>query len=472
MSAQGRLFLRRQVIAAVVVTTTIAVPAGAQPAQDCGSRGCASSNQIWVPAAQIHEIKNQFVAAVRQFAGAMAGSYGDERSQILSSIASLDRARIQWDEAIRVYERTLATFAETADLHVGLGTVYLDRARIEDALRELAQAGRLDPRRADVHSLSALAYGLGNRPEEAARSLIDASTLDGGNPITLYSLAQQLIKSGKREQASDALRAFLESAHKKSIEGSGTSGATAPFERVSLLRQVASVAPIFPLHLYRQGFTLLLAGSYEEAVNEFRRAAAADPLTETTGSPDTIVEAGAALRQGQLAAATRALEAAVTPAPGRSEAHRLLGIAYWVDEQYDKSIAQLQAAILVAPGDERSRLALADVLVDAGRIADAEQSLAETVQAIPDSGSAHYRLAQLFQTRTLLPKAVHEFDAAAALTPLVWIDRLDSTIGSLYVSQASFESAVDAYVRRVDVNPNSADAHQKAWEIYFLRAGR
>ena len=326
MSAQ--LLRPRQVIAAIVVTTAIAVPADAQPAQECGSRGCASSNQIWVPAAQIHEIKNQFVAAVRQFAGAMAGSYGDERSQILSSLASLDRVRIQWDEGIKVYEETLAAFAETADVHVGLGTVYLDRTRIDDALRELAAAGRLDPRRADVHSLSALAYGLGNRPEDAARSLLNAAMLDGGNPITLYSLAQQLIKSGQREQAAATLRTFHDSARSRSVDASATSGPAAPFERVSLLRQVAGVAPIFPLHRYRQGFTLLLAGRYEEAIGELKRAAADDPLTETTGSADPLGLASAALRQGQLALALRALEAAVAAAPDRSEVHRLLGVAY------------------------------------------------------------------------------------------------------------------------------------------------
>ena len=465
MSPQRSFLLRRQVIAAIVVITAIAIPAGAQPAQDCGNRGCASANQIWVPAAQIHEIKNQFVAAVRQFAGAMAGSYGDERSQILSSIASLDRARTQWDEAIRVYEETLAAFAETADVHVGLGTVYLDRARIDDALRELAEAGRLDPRRADVHSLSALAYGLGNRPDDAARSLLNASMLDGGNPITLYGLAQQLIKSGQREQAAAALRTFHDSARTRPA----TNGPTAPFERVSLLRQAAGVAPIFPLHRYRQGFTLLLAGSYEEAIGEFKRAAATDPLTETTGSDDPVALASAALRQGQLALALKALEAAVTVAPGRSEVLRLLGVAYWADGQYDKSIAQLNAATRVASGDERSRLALADVLVEAGRAAEAEQSLKDTIQVIPDSGAAHYRLGQIYQTRSLPPQAILAFETAATLTPLVGLDRLDETIGGLYVNQANFERAVDAYVHRVDVNPNSADAHHKLGEIYFLQ---
>ena len=38
----------------------------------------AAQSEIWVPAGQIHAIKNQFVAAVSGLAEALAGTYGDE----------------------------------------------------------------------------------------------------------------------------------------------------------------------------------------------------------------------------------------------------------------------------------------------------------------------------------------------------------------------------------------------------------
>jgi tetratricopeptide (TPR) repeat protein len=69
----------------------------------------------------------------------------------------------------------------------------------------------------------------------------------------------------------------------------------------------------------------------------------------------------------------------------------------------------------------------------------------------------------------MLPRAVHEFETAVTLDPLVGLDRLYETIGGLYVNQANFDSAVDAYAKRVDVNPNNADAHRKLGEIYFLQ---
>ena len=61
------------------------------------------------------------------------------------------------------------------------------------------------------------------------------------------------------------------------IASDGNVQPSSPFERASLLRQVSGVAPIFPLAIYRNGFSLLLTGSYDRAVAEIRRAAADDP---------------------------------------------------------------------------------------------------------------------------------------------------------------------------------------------------
>ena len=459
MSRKGPALLRRRIIATVILTATVTV------------RGVlAAQSEIWVPAGQIHAIKNQFVAAVSQLVEAIAGTYGDEGPRILSSIESLDRVRIQWDDAIRGYEAMLARVAENAEVHVALGTVYLDRHRVDDALQELTAAGRLDSRRADVYSLSALAYGLANRPEKAAVSLMEASARDEGNPITFYGLAQQLIKSGRHDQARDALRTFQGLQQKRSSEQGGKSEPAVPFDRANLLRQASGVAPIFPLHAYRQAFTRLRAGDYALAIAEFRRAAAGDPLVaDSSASGNAVAEAGAALRRMQLPVALTDLEAVVSITPNRFEARRMLGIAYWADGQYEKSVEQLNAAIRLVPGDERSRMALADLLADTGRTAEAEHGLKDTVQTIPDSGPAHYRLGQLYQSLSQLPPAVQEFETAASLDPLVGLDRLYETIGGLYVNQANFDSAVDAYAKRVDVNPNNADGHRKLGEIYFLQ---
>ncbi len=466
MSRQPLVFRRPITVLVFACIVSSAVLTDAQSPAACTSADCLAQNQIWVPAAQIHEIKNQFVAAIRQFSEAVAGTFGDEGPRLMSSLEATRRVLAQWDQAIRAYESMMAALPQSAEIHVALGTVYLDRHRTGDALKELAAAGRLDARRADVHSLSALAYGLADRPADAAEALLAASRLDGDDPIALYGLAQQLSKIDRRDQAADALRRFQESLWPR-LRTTSERPPSAPFERASLLRQVAGVGPIFPLHAYRAGFGLLLAGQYDAAVTELTRAASTDPLA-SPGAGD-IRDAGSALRRGELPAALRMLENDVATRRNDSEAHRILGVAYWADEQYAKSVEQLREAIRQAPQDERSRLALGDVLADAKKPVEAKQAFADAVQAIPDSGQAHYRLGQLSQSRSLLPQAVRELEAAAALSPLVGLDRLYETIGGLYANQASFDDAVGAYLKRIDANPNNAGAHKALGEIYFLQ---
>ncbi len=177
--------------------------AAAQSTAACTDPDCADRDRLWVPAGQIHDIKNQFVAGVRQFTEAVAGTFGDEGPKLSASLDVMRRTLAQWDAAIRAYETMVAALPGSdvsAESKVALGTVYLDRDRRDDALREFAAAARLDPRRADAHSLSGVAYGLNGKPAEAVEALRRALALDPGNTLTLYALAQQLSKRRAAEK--------------------------------------------------------------------------------------------------------------------------------------------------------------------------------------------------------------------------------------------------------------------------------
>jgi tetratricopeptide (TPR) repeat protein len=146
----------------------------------------------------------------------------------------------------------------------------------------------------------------------------------------------------------------------------------------------------------------------------------------------------------------------------------VLGIAYWADDQNDRSIDALTAAVRLNPQDERSRIALVDVLLQAGRTAEAERLLKDTITLLPDSGQAHHRLAQLYQSESLVADAVAEFEIVVTCAPLVGLDHLYDTLGGLYATQANLSRAINAYRRRLDVDPNSADAHLELGQIYAL----
>jgi tetratricopeptide (TPR) repeat protein len=452
---------------AALMPALLAAPVAAQSSPACGGRECAAApDQLSAAAALIRQRKNEFVGALRQFAESVAGSYGDEGSRILSSLDAMHGALLDWDAAIGTYRIIASAAGDSADLHLALGSVYLERARVQDALSECAAAARLDPKRADVQELAAMAHDLGGNPAAAASALERAGALDVRNPVTWYNLSRHLALLGQQDKAQDARHSFQQSQPEPPPGQGGTPAIQ--FGRVNLLRQAAGVAPIFVPLLYAPGLQLLTAGRYEQAIASLREAAARDPL-RASPLTESVFQASATLRLGQVQAGISRLRAEVAHAPEHAETHRILGLAYWADAQYDNSIAALQQAVGLDPRDERSRIALADVLVAAGRATEAEYALKEAIQMSPESGQAHYRLGQLYRTESLLPPAIEELERAAALNPLVGLDYLYETIGGLYVNQASFDAAVAAYGKRIDANPNNSEAHRKLGEIYFLQ---
>jgi tetratricopeptide (TPR) repeat protein len=418
------------------------------------------------PSARAAEPKEEFVAALRGFAEALVGSFGDEGGRVLASLDAMGQALERWDASIRENEKVAVSKGPNADTHQALAMVYLDRGRVDDALREFAAASQLDAGRPDVYTLQGLAYGLANRSIPALRAFQRAATLAPDDPRTSYRVALQLLRMGRLKEARDALDRFT-AAEKLRLPGPNGREAVL-FTRVDLLRPAVGVAPIFPPAGYTSGFASLARGQYELALAQFRMAAAADPLNaDPPAHADPTARAAVALRQGQIRAAVELLKASLDAPPRRSEARRLLGIAYRADEQYENSVEQFKAAIELNPRDERSRIALADVYLLMGRENDAEAELKDAARVLPHSGQAHYGLGKLYRTQQRYSEALHEFELSAEAGPLVGVDYLLQAVIGIHFVQTNYDDAISVYRKRIELNPNNLIAHRELGRTYM-----
>jgi tetratricopeptide (TPR) repeat protein len=199
------------------------------------------------------------------------------------------------------------------------------------------------------------------------------------------------------------------------------------------LEEVAKGMPLVPLAIYRRGFEQLASGDLRSAIAELRRAASTDPL--------------------------------VTRPP--SEARRIQGLRYWAESEFDKSVEQLEAAIRLSPGDERSRLALSRVLTSAGRDADAQRALEETLRIIPASGRAHWWLATSYERVNRFADARREFEQAASMA-VAGRSHLLGTVARLASGAADNAGAVDALTRAVADDPGTPLWHRLLAGAYLL----
>jgi len=138
--------------------------------------------------------------------------------------------------------------------------------------------------------------------------------------------------------------------------------------------------------------------------------------------------------------------------------YRVRGLASWADSQFDKSIEQLEAAIRMNSDDERSRLALSRVLTSAGRDADAQRVLQETLRVIPASARAHWWLATSYERVNRFADAREEFERAAS-GAVAGRSHLLATVARLASGAADNAGAVDALTRAVADDPGSPAWH-------------
>ena len=226
------------------------------------------------------------------------------------------------------------------------------------------------------------------------------------------------------------------------------------------------MAPVFAPALYAEGFRLLNVRRYQEAVVALQSAVDRDPLATDDGHLDERLRAGAELREGHLARAIARLEQAVEQWPDAPELRRVLAVAYAADERYAESVEQLTRAIQRNAGDERSRLAIAEILLVTGQPDAAERTLKDTVAVLPDSARGYYRLGRLYQSQSRMPEALTAFVASTARPILVGRDFLFETLASLRVGEGEFADAIAAYRLELDANPNNVAAHRRLGDLY------
>ena len=404
-----------------------------------------------------------FLEGLSEFTAAIAGTYGDEGTRVGPALDTMGRALAEWDRDLLAVEADVtaalreATPPVAVRLRTDLARRYAQRGRLPDALRELDAAIGLEPSSSTLHLLRAQLLEALSRRTEAGEAFRMSWNGNTGDPLAAYHVLRHAatIDQEDVQKAAETLRASY-----RALADGGAQRTSVPFSGIDPLQRGSGEAPDAPPVLYRQGFARLALGEYGEAITEFRRAAATDPLVVNPFSrSESMTQAIAALRQGRTAEGRSLLERA-DGRDGSSEAHRVLGLIYWTESRYDQSVAELTAAIRAHSRDERSRLALARVLSAAGRHSDAERALRETIAVLPDSPLTRLWLGRTCEDTNRLDEARQQFEIAA---PDVLTGRgaFFASIARLASGTGDFQRAIEALGQAIAATPNDAELHKR-----------
>ena len=414
--------------------------------------------------------RDGFLAAWVEFYQTVRGAYGDEGPQLAAQLEKISTALAAWDREIRDAESQLQPRLQGADVktalevHAILASLYLDRSRFDDALREFQAAIGIDSTRAAFHRYKGLIYQATARPAEAADAFRSAWRVDPMDPQNAYRLIVYRSNSTTRQEVEQALATFA--AIEAELIRLARPRSTSPFRTTQAIDDDAGGAMGFVPPPYARGFSLLQRGQYDEGLVALRTAVAADPLVAGAASrSEPMAQGSAALRQGVVDTAIARLEAAVARAPDSSEAHRLLGTAYGIRGDMTSSVRHLRDAVRLNPRDERAWIALASTLEDTDGRTDAAAALRASIDALPDSGALRWRL------RSLLRERIDEsdLDLLAVADSLVLFAGKGALLGQLAgmaQGHLDYERAVKLHELRVALTPNNAAAHEALGRAY------
>jgi tetratricopeptide (TPR) repeat protein len=417
---------------------------------------------LW-PSLAHAQAKDAFVEGLTQLINAVDGTFGDEGPALTAAVEAMTRGLAEWDARVSGVEAGFRADVAAAQppaaavMRGALGTVYLERGRIDDALAQFTAAAELDRSLSQAHVLRGLAHERANRLTEAAgayRAALQA------NPADATSAYLVLRSEPSVPAALEALRAVV----RRRIDSAAASAGGFPV--ADLLDDASVATPVFAPSAYGAAFALIHQGKYDEALTSLKAAVAADPLVVDRGLQLPETRRGiAALREKNVRLAIVALDAALGRSPDSAEVHRMLGMAFAAGKQYDKSLSYLQQASRLNPRDERSRIAIADVLVASGQLDAARESLRQTVRDLPESAEAYWQLGRVEQALGDAG-AVQAFEHAATKPLVVGRARLYAIIGQAHHAQFDLAAAAEAYGHRVRIAPNDRDAHFDLGEVY------
>ena len=421
--------------------------------------------------------KQQFFDALLPLYKATAGAYGDEGEQITRQVEAMMQALGQWDGAIRASEaerraRLGGADARTAlQIHTLLASMYLERSRFTEALREFDVDIKIDPARAAFHRFRALIFQTLDRRAEAADAFRTAWLTDPADPENAYHL---LVHKSARTTAAERARArdTLASLERELVRGQRAK-AEAPFLDVRAITDDAGGAMAFAPAAYAPAFSLLLRGDLDSGLKALGDAVVKDPLVADSALRlEPTVRGMAALRQGRIVEAIDAMKAALAQAPASAELPRILAAIELINGDIASSVQHLRDSVRLNAKNERAWLALARTLDDLGEWVEAANVVRRALTELPDSGELRWQLSVISGKRQRTDDSDLELIATAdRLVLLAGTGELYGRIARLAQAHLNYPRAIELLEKRVSLAPNNDAAHQ-ALGLAYVEQGR
>jgi tetratricopeptide (TPR) repeat protein len=448
---------------------------------------------------QVLLVQGNPTAAIRLLETALAQSPPAE--QVVPVTVELGLAYSQTGDAAKAtqtMQQLVAAHADSADAHVGLGTVYVETgpANLQAAIAEFREALRLDPSKdearlalarvlisqqkfADALALlqvyveheprdyqgyytAGLAYQGLRKWDSSIKSLQEAARLDPASYEIHYTLGLALAEAGQNQHAirelkeAEKIRPSASDVHDQLARLLAKSGQKelAQKEHAEYAALVSRGDPDAAAGKFNaQANQLLAAGNARAAADTYRQALRADP-----NNPQLHYNLSLALDQlGDRAAEHQELEKAIRLDPDLAVAHNQLGALALQSNRTSEAEQEFKKAIASDPRYADAQNNLGVLYNREGKDQDAATLYQQAIESDPKYTKA------LVNWGLLLAQHGQVIQGEQQLRTAIQIDPSDpgayTALGMIQGKTGRGGEAVESFRKVVALQPDSADAH-------------
>ena len=417
------------------------------------------------------QVKDSFVQALVEFANAATGDLDDNGASLARAIDAMAQGLAEWDSALVRMESGLASEMGKAPppiaarMRTALGAAYLERGRLDDAVKQFDAAVSLDPAFADVHVLKGLALEAANRQADAAAAYRTAWQRQPDNMASAYR-SLRLAGRGSPSPVAEVVKALSGAVERGSIPGDTSA---VMFVDARLLDEASIGAPVFAPSAFNDAFGLLAQSKYEGAIATLK-APERVPVAAVRDEHARLAAADARTESRDPVGARAALEDAIRAFPKSGMSHWMLGQVQLTlgDDAGALRSFQSAAALPSLAGAAHLYAAIGRIQHNQLDLDGAASAYSKRVDLTPNDAAAHLDLGDVYRAQDRLDEALAEYSIASLLDATSV--RALATAAQIHVAAGRDGSAVTLLRRAVALNPSHLEARY-ALSRALLRLG-
>jgi tetratricopeptide (TPR) repeat protein len=254
-----------------------------------------------------------------------------------------------WKDDVSVWRHTVALTENNYFAHNCLGRAWFVQGRMDESIREIQEAVRLNPDFAEPYCNLGRAYAAKGQVAEAMACYQKALEVRPDYVAAHNSLGSLLLQKGQVGQVmihcQKALELEPDNVTARNNLGFAFSLMGRLDEAAAQLQKVVEIQPDNEVAQNNLGSVLLRMGRVDEAIGHFHSAMKLQPNSAETHNN----LAGALFSRGQMDEAIHEFQEAARLQPDGPEIHRNLGYALGRQGRLDEAIRELQEALRLKP---------------------------------------------------------------------------------------------------------------------------